>query len=401
MTGTASPKDSSKNFSQATRVTQLGRDPHQNYGVVNPPVYHASTILFDTVEEMEARAATKFEKGTINYGRQGTPTIFALENAVADLEGGYGAFAVSSGLGAITTAILSVVQSGDHILVTDSVYAPTRFFCNDVLKRMGVETSYYDPLIGGDITSLIKENTRLIFTESPGSHSFEMQDIPAISKAAHNKGILVMMDNTWATPLFCKSFDLGVDISVHAGTKYIVGHSDAMLGLIVTTEACYEKIKETTFHLGQCSGPDDVYLAQRGLRTMAVRLRQHQESGLEVAKWLQQRPEVSRVLHPALPEDPGYALWSRDMTGASGLFSIVLNPVDKAAVNAMVNDLDLYGIGYSWGGYESLILPSNPSSIRTATKWAAEGPLLRLHIGLEDTDDLIRDLESGFERMSR
>ncbi|MEH6631989.1 MAG: cystathionine beta-lyase [Halopseudomonas aestusnigri] len=391
---------SKKNYTQETKITYLGRNPSDNHGVVNPPVYHASTILFNSVEEMEARAAVKFDKGTINYGRQGTPTIFSLENAAAELEGGYGAFCVSSGLGAITTAILSFVESGDHILVTDSVYAPTRLFCNDVLKRMGVETTYYDPLIGKDIETLIKPNTRLVFTEAPGSHSFEMQDIPAISKAAHNKGALVIMDNTWATSLYCKSFDLGVDVSVHAGTKYVVGHSDAMLGLIITTEECYQKVKQTTFHLGQCSGPDDVYLAQRGLRTMAVRLKQHQQSGLQMAKWLQTRPEVSRVLHPALPEDPGHEIWKRDMTGATGLFSFILNPTPKSAINAMVNDLDLYGIGYSWGGYESLILPSDPSSIRTATKWEAEGPLIRLHIGLEDPDDLIRDLEAGFSRMS-
>ncbi|WP_085904817.1 cystathionine beta-lyase [Kiloniella majae] len=391
---------SKTNFTQETKVTHLGRDPLANFGVVNPPVYHASTILFKSMAEMEERAATKFDKGTMNYGRQGTPTIFALENAVAELEGGYGAFSVSSGLGAITTAILSVVESGDHILVTDSVYAPTRFFCKDVLQRMGVETTYYDPLIGKDIDQLIRPNTRLVFTESPGSHTFEMQDIPAIAKAAHSKGVLVIMDNTWATPLLCKSFELGVDISVHAGTKYIVGHSDAMLGLIITTEELYQKVKETTFHLGQCSGPDDVYLAQRGLRTMAVRLKQHQESGLTIANWLQKRPEVSRVLHPALESDPGHQIWKRDMSGASGLFSFILNPTSKESIRAMVDDLDLYGMGYSWGGFESLILPSDPSSIRTATKWSAEGPLIRLHIGLENPDDLIMDLEAGLKRMS-
>ncbi|WP_343563159.1 cystathionine beta-lyase [Kiloniella sp. b19] len=390
-----------KKFSAETRVAHAGRAPLENYGVVNPPVYHASTILFKSLEEMDERARNKMQPENINYGRQGTPSTFPLERAIAELEGGDHAFTVSSGLGAITTALFAFVKTGDRILMPDTVYAPTRMFCNDILRKMGVETVYYDPLAGSDIAALITGNTSVVFVESPGSLTFEIQDIPAIAEAAHAKGAIVMLDNTWGTPLYCKSFELGVDVSVHAGTKYIVGHSDAMLGLIVTTDEHYTTVKNSVYHLGQCAGPDDIYLGQRGLRTMAVRLKQHHESGLQVAKWLSERPEVARVLHPALPEHPGHELWKRDFSGTCGLFAFILDRhYSRTAMAAMVDNMELFGMGYSWGGYESLILPANPASIRTATKWEVEGDLVRLHIGLENVEDLISDLDAGFKRLS-
>jgi cystathionine beta-lyase len=284
--------------------------------------------------------------------------------------------------------------------VTDSTYYPTRNLCNTFLKRFGVETEYYDPAIGGDIAGLIRDNTALVWCESPGSLTFEMQDIPAISAATRARGVKVLLDNTWASPLLCRPFDMGVDVSVQAGTKYIVGHSDVMLGTITTaTEEDLLTIKKQIIISGDAVGPDDCYLAQRGLRTLGVRLRQHHESGLKVAQWLQTRPEVKRVLHPALPDDPGHAIWKRDFTGASGLFSFILKPVTKPQLANMVDHMDLFGMGFSWGGFESLILPSDPKNIRTATKWDEDGQLIRLHIGLEDTDDLIADLEAGFARL--
>lgn len=382
-----------------TTLTHAGRKPRANHGIVNPPVYHASTILFPTVAALED-VGKPFE--TYRYGRQGTPTSEAFEEAVSAMEGGYRAIAVESGLAAITGALTAFLKAGDHLLMVDSVYGPTRIFCDKVLKRFGVETTYYDPLIGGEIAELIREETRVVFMESPGSHTFEVQDVPAIVKAARARGAVTMIDNTWATPLFFRPFDHGVDLSLHAATKYMVGHSDAMMGVIAArTEEHFLTAKTGTYQLGHCAGPDDLYLAQRGLRTMAVRLRHHQDAALKVAEWLRGRPEVSRVLHPALPDDPGHALWKRDFTGASGLFGLVLNPAPKPAVNALLDGMDLFAMGYSWGGYESLIIPTHPENIRTATTWNAEGPTLRLHIGLEDVDDLIDDLARGFERLNR
>lgn len=381
-----------------TKLVHAGRRSSQYHGVVNPPVLHASTILFDSLAELEKAGAST--PGKVTYGRHGTPTRFLLEEAVAELEGGYGTLCVSSGVSAITNTILAFVKPGDHILVTDSAYFPTRNLCNTFLKKFGVETEYYDPTLGGDIAGLIRDNTALVWCESPGSLTFEMQDIPAIAKAAHARDVKVLLDNTWASPILCRPFELGVDVSVQAGTKYIVGHSDVMLGTITTaTEADLLTIKKQILISGDAVGPDDCYLAQRGLRTLAVRLKQHHESGLKVAKWLQTRSEVKRVLHPGLPDDPGHAIWKRDFSGASGLFSFVMEPVEKAQLANMVDHMELFGMGFSWGGFESLILPSDPTKIRTATNWDEDGQLIRLHVGLEDPDDLIADLEAGFERL--
>jgi len=304
-----------------------------------------------------------------------------------------------SGLAAITTAVLAVVNAGDHILVTDSVYRPTRHFCDTVLTRLGVETTYYDPLIGSGIGDLIRDNTRLVYVESPGSQTFEMQDLPAIAEVAHSRDVLVFFDNTWGTPLFCQPFALGADISIQAATKYIIGHADAMLGVVTANDKTAAALRNLHGTLGLCAGPDDVYLGLRGMRTMAVRLNRHSESALAMANWLREREEVARVLHPALEDDPGHAIWKRDFTGSSGLFSVILKPCSKDAVAAMLDDLALFGMGFSWGGFESLVVPFDPRAYRTATQWDAEGPALRFHIGLEDVADLQADLDAGFARL--
>jgi cystathionine beta-lyase len=375
-----------------TRLVNAGRDPQAYHGFVNPPVYHASTVLYPTAEDQVAHRAR------YQYGRRGTPTSEALENALREIEGDScaGVALLPSGLAAISTALLAVAGSGDHILVTDSVYRPTRTFCDGVLKRMGVETTYFDPLIGNGIARLFRPNTRAVFTEAPGSQSFEMQDVPAIAKVAHDKGAIVLMDNTWATPLYFNAFANGVDLSIQAGTKYIGGHSDIMFGCVAANAQTLPALKNVVHTMGLCVGPDDIYLALRGLRTMGVRLARHNESGVKVARWLEQRPEVLRVLHPALESDPGHAIWRRDFTGACGLFSIVLKPCPEKAVYAFMNELALFGMGYSWGGFESLVILFDCAEYRTATQWAPGGPTLRFHIGLEDPGDLIADLDRGF-----
>ncbi len=380
----------------ATIATHAGSDPERNYGIVNPPVYHASTVLFPTVADLENRTSGP---DVIRYGRMGTPTTHAFEKAVAALEGGESAVTLSSGLGAITTTLLTFLKSGDHLLMTDSVYDPTRKFCEGLLTSMGIETSYYDPLIGSEIANLIRPNTRVVFCETPGSLTFEMQDIPAIAEEAHKKNCIVIMDNTWGTPLYYKSFEKGVDVSVHAATKYIVGHSDAMMGIAVAKAPYDMQIRHMAWNLGQCAAPDDCYLALRGLRSMAARLKVHHENMLHIAQWLENREEVSRLFCPALPSDPGHALWKRDFLGACGLFALELAPVRKEAWVAMLDHMELFKMGYSWGGYESLVIPFDAKAIRTATKWAPQGPCLRLHIGLEDVEDLKADLEAGFARL--
>jgi cystathionine beta-lyase len=377
-----------------TRLAHAGRDPGRYHGFVNPPIFRGSTILFPTVAKLAAN------EQDYTYGRVGTPTVRALEEALAELEGGHATRLTPSGLSAIATTMLALVSAGDHILVSDSVYRPTRRFCDHVLNRLGVTTTYYDPHTGAEIEHLFLGNTRLVFCESPGSQTFEVQDLPAIAKAAHAAGVWVVMDNSWATPLYFKPFDHGADVSIQAATKYIVGHADAMLGAITATEDAWPAIARTHEDLGLCPGPEDVYLGLRGLRSLGVRLARHQSSALEMARWLAARPEVARVIHPALPSDPGHALWKRDFTGSSGLFSVVLKPVSDKALAAMLDGLELFGMGYSWGGFESLILPFDPSAYRTATKWQAEGPAVRLHIGLEDVEDLKADLEAGFARLA-
>ncbi|MEM7171804.1 MAG: cystathionine beta-lyase [Pseudomonadota bacterium] len=384
-----------------TLLAHLGRDPSAQHGAVNPPVYHASTILYETVDSL-LNDTKPLRQGATQYGRAGTPTTFALESAVAELEGGFGAMAMPSGLAAISGALLSILKTGDHLLMADTVYYPTRALCKDILTGYGVQVDYFDPLVGGDVHHLIRDNTRAIFVESPGSLTFEVQDIPAIAQVAQQSGVLVMADNTWASPLYCNPLALGADLVVHAGTKYIVGHSDAMLGLIVAkTEALYTAVRLRTQRMGYTTGPDDLYLGLRGLRTLSVRLERHFQSALTLASWLQEQDAVSRVLYPALPDDPGHALWQRDFSGASGLLGLVLKPASKQAVAAFLEDLELFAMGYSWGGYESLLIPTFPETCRSATTWAPEGPCLRMHVGLEDPSDLRDDLTAGFARLRK
>jgi cysteine-S-conjugate beta-lyase len=381
----------------ATRLVTGGRDPLAHHGFVNPPVYHASTVLYATVEDYLAH------RGRYVYGRRGTPTSEALADAVAGLEGSNcaGVALLPSGLAAASIALLSVLKTGDHVLVTDSVYFPTRTFCDSVLTRHGVTTTYFDPLIGERIAALFTPATRAVFLESPGSLSFEMQDVPAIAAAAHARDAVVLMDNTWASPLYFKALDKGVDLSVQSGTKYIGGHADVMLGTVSATAACWQSLHDTVDRMGLCVGPDDMYLGLRGLRTLGVRLAQHQASGLKVARWLNERPEVLRVLHPALENDPGHAIWRREYTGACGLFSMVLKPVAQGAVHAFLDALTLFGLGVSWGGFESLAIPFDlRPPMRSATTWAPGGPAIRLHVGLEDVGDLIGDLERGFAALA-
>jgi cystathionine beta-lyase len=377
-----------------TRLVHAGREPARQHGFVNTPIYRGSTVIFPTMAALEANDQA------FTYGRLGTPTVRALEEAIAELEGGHRTLMTPSGLSAIATSLLAFLAAGDELLIVDSVYRPARRFCDNVLARLGVTVTYYDPLIGAGIEKLITNKTKVVFTESPGSQTFEVQDIPVIAEAAHEAGAVVVLDNTWATPLYFKPFAHGADVSIQAATKYIGGHADIMLGAITMNERTAAAIAKTHEDLGLCVGPEDVYLGLRGLRSLGVRLERHQKSGLELARWLAARPEVARVIHPALPADPGHALWTRDFTGASGLFSIVLKPVPRTKLAAMVDGLSLFGMGYSWGGFESLILPFDPSAYRTATKWQAEGPALRLHAGLEDVDDLKADLEAGFARLT-
>jgi len=376
-----------------TTLVTAGRDTKAQKGFVNPPVVHGSTVLYPTAEDLHAH------RGEYQYGRRGTPTTKALQEALMALEGPQcaGVGIAPSGLSAITTTLLAVLKAGDHLLVCDNAYRPTRNFCEGLLAGYGVETTYFDPLIGAGVAELFKPNTKAILLEAPGSQSFEMPDIPAIAAVAHGRGALTIDDNTWATPLFHRSLDQGVDISMQAATKYIGGHSDIMFGTISANAKAWPLIAETIRLLGVCAGPDDVFLALRGLRTLAVRLAQHHRSALEMARWLATRPEVVRVLHPALESDPGHTIWKRDFTGASGLFSIVLKPAPQQAVDALLDAVTLFGMGFSWGGFESLVIPFDCTPYRSATKWAPGGPTLRLHIGLENVEDLKSDLERGFE----
>ncbi len=357
---------------------------------VNPPVVHASTVLFDTVDDMQNR------RQRYVYGRRGTPTSDALESAVTEIEGAAGSVLCPSGLAAATTALLSCLNAGDRILIVDSVYGPVRHFATVALKRLGIETAYYDPAIGAGIEALFTDNTTAVYLESPGSLTFEMQDLPAIAAVAKRRNATVLFDNTWATPLYFKPVEHGADLSINAGTKYLGGHSDLMLGTVAASEKAWPNLKETHGALGLHVGPDDMFLGLRGLRTMAIRLDRHHSSAMTIATWLSARPEVSRVLYPALPGAPGHALWKRDMTGASGLFSIVFRGWDEDRAKRFVDSLSLFGIGASWGGFESLAIVAHPEKIRSATEWKAGGPLIRLHIGLEDPGDLIADLEAAF-----
>lgn len=383
-----------------TRLGHAGRNPEDNFGIVNPPVYHASTVTFPTVAAMHEAGKTPFEG--VYYGRYGTPTQFALEEAVAELEGGEKCIATSSGQAAIVGGVLPFVGTGDHVLMVDSAYAPTRLrLCEDFLKRFGVSTTYYDPLIGAGLADLMQPNTKVVFTESPGSLTFEVQDLPAIAHIAHAGGAKVVLDNTWSAGYFLQPFELGVDVSVQAATKYIVGHSDAMLGTITCGADLYVQIKSTVTGMGYAAAPDDCYLGLRGLRSLGARMAQHQKSALKIAHWLAERPEVGRILHPALPDCPGHDIWKRDFTGASGLFGVELaDHHGHDAIAAFLDHMRLFALGYSWGGFESLVIPANPSAIRTATGWENRGNLIRLQVGLEDVDDLIDDLADGLDRLT-
>jgi cystathionine beta-lyase len=384
-----------KPLEDTTLASHVGRRPDDHQGLVNVPVHRASTILFPTLAEL--RAATR-DRDQMDYGRQGTPSTFALQDAIAALEGGGKTVVVPSGASAITTALMSVAKAGGHFLVTDAVYGTTRYFCDGILKTFGVKTTYFDPTIGGAIADLIQPETVAIFMEAPGSLTFEVHDIPAIVAVAKaHPNIVTLFDNTWATPLFFKPLSHGIDISIQSITKYIGGHADLMMGSITADGKVFDQVRRTVRGLGLFVSPDDCFLALRGLRTLAPRLDRHQATGFALARWLEARPEVLRVLHPGLESFPGHALWERDFAGASGLFSIVVGP--DAEVAAMVDEMELFGMGYSWGGYESLILPVDMKSARTAGPWNDPRQILRIHAGLEDPGDLIADLEAGLSRL--
>jgi cystathionine beta-lyase len=380
-----------KPFKQDTQLGHAGSDPANEFGVINPPVYHASTVAFPTVA---AQAKARATPNAFTYGRHGSPTSFAFEDAVAALEGGARTIAVGSGLAAIVSAMLAFVGQGDHVLVCDSSYRPTRNLCENFLKRFGVATTYYDPLASAkDIAALIQPNTKVIYTESPGSHTFEVQDIAAIVEVAHQRGVKVVMDNTWSAGVFFKPLAHGVDVSVHAATKYFVGHSDAMLGTVTGTSEVKDALYDSVSVLGYNVAPDDAYLGIRGMRTLAVRLKRHEASALKVAEWLAARPEVETVLHPAFASCPGHDFWKRDFTGSSGLFSIVFKQASETAIAALVDRLELFALGGSWGGFESLVLPTHVA--RSAVPFSGDGRCVRFHVGLENADDLIEDLGDG------
>ncbi len=383
-----------------TKLITAGRDKKWTNGVVNPPVQRASTVVFDTVADKNYATINRANK-TLFYGRRGTTTHFALQDAMTEIEGGAGCALYPCGTAAISNSILAFVETGDHILMVDTCYEPTRDFCEKILKKMGIETTYYEPTIGAGIADLIQPNTKLLFCESPGSITMEVQDIPTLSRIAHENDIIVMLDNTWAAGVNFSPFEHGVDISIQAATKYIVGHSDVMLGTAVACSEYWDQLREQSYLMGQCISPDDAYLGLRGLRTLDLRLKQHAESSLKVAKWLQTRPEVDHVRHPALDSCPGHEFFARDFTGGNGLFSFVLKTSEPRATTALLDGMKHFSMGYSWGGFESLILANEPksfNSLRTVANPGFEGTLIRLHIGLENVDDLIADLEAGLSR---
>ncbi|QSX31454.1 cystathionine beta-lyase [Shewanella cyperi] len=389
---------SDKPMKTATKIVSLGRDKKYSMGVINPPVFRASTIVFDSMEQMRHAARHK-HNGEMFYGRRGTPTHFSFQAAIAELEGGVGTALYPSGAAAISAALLSFLKAGDHLLMVDSVYEPTRDLCDKVLKGYGIETSYYDPLIGAGIAELIRPNTKVLFLESPGSITMEVQDVPTLARIAHEHGLTVMLDNTWASPINCRPFEMGVDISIQAATKYIVGHSDVMMGTATANAGHWDQLREHSYLLGQTTSPDDVYLAARGLRTLGIRLAQQDKNARTIADWLLTRPELDHLRHPAYPSCPGHEFFERDFSGGNGLFSFVLKDGSNAALEAFVEGMEHFKMGFSWGGYESLILAiTGIDRIRSATRWDSSKPLIRLHIGLEDPEDLIADLTAAFER---
>ncbi|WP_267378966.1 cystathionine beta-lyase [Sphingomonas sp. GC_Shp_6] len=390
--------DTDRAMGDGTRVVGGGRRKEWTQGVVNTPLWRASTILYDSVAHLRD-SATRDTHHRLFYGRRGTPTQWTLADALTSLEpGAEGTFLYPSGVAAIAAALMAVLSPGDELLCVDSAYDPTRGLATGLLKRFGITTRFYDPLVGAGITDLIGENTRAILLESPGSLSFEVQDIPAIVAAAQARGVVTILDNTWATPLMFPAIARGIDYAVLACTKYVVGHSDVMLGSVTAGPGRFAGLRDTSFQLGQVASPDDCWLGSRGLRTMAVRLAQHQASALTIAHWLKAQPGVARVLHPALPDCPGHEIFVRDFKGSTGLFAVVLDGGDEAARAALIDGLALFGIGYSWGGFESLAIPVDPERHRSVTRRDHEGPLVRLQIGLEDADDLIADLDAGLHR---
>ncbi|MGI5310239.1 cystathionine beta-lyase [Rheinheimera sp. WS51] len=381
-----------------TQLICAGRNKKYSGYAVNPPVVRASTIVFESFAQLK-HAAGQMGNRVPYYGRRGTDTHFALQQAICELEGGAGCALYPCGSAAVSGALLAFLSAGDHLLMVDSVYEPTRALCNKILKRLGVETEYYDPRIGAEISKLIKPNTRMIFLESPGSLTFEVQDIPAICQVAKQHNIVTVLDNTWASPILCQPFALGVDVSIQAATKYIVGHSDVMLGTASANEQHWPQLREQSYLLGYCASADDAYTALRGLRTLAVRLKQHEQSALAVVDWLLQRAEVAQVYHPALASHPGHDIFKRDFSGSNGLFSFALTCGTASQIAAFIEGMSYFKMGFSWGGYESLITATmQVQRLRTATCWPQLGPLLRLHIGLEDIDDLITDLSQAFAR---
>ncbi len=382
-----------------TRLAQRGRIARSQPGTVNLPVARASTVTFASVAEMqEVQGQFDADEPIPTYGMLNMPIRIAFEELMVEVEGGHRAVTLASGLAANAVAIMACVNAGDHMLVTDSVYAPVRRLCMRTMARYGVETTFYDPLVSGGIAGLMKPNTRLVYVESPGSHTFEVQDIPAIAKAAHARGAAVIHDNAWATGVFYRSFDHGADIVVQPGTKYPAGHSDVIIGSVIANEAYWPRVRDASRDFGQTASPDDVFLALRGMRTLEVRLRQHEKSAMHVARWLKTQPGVARVLYPALEDDPGHAIWKRDYLGATGLFGVELAPFSERQLAAFIDGLELFALGYSWGGFESLVVPQNIQKARTVRPWAG-GPLIRLHVGLEDADDLCADLAGGLERL--
>jgi cystathionine beta-lyase len=382
-----------KRLKSRTRLVTAGRKTEENFGFINTPIFRGSTVLYPDA------ASLRGPRPRFSYGTKGTPTIEALEQAWSEIAGAAGTVLAPTGLAAVTLALMTALKAGDHLLVTDSAYLPTRHFCETVLARMGVETTYYDPLLGAGIESLIRENTTSVLVEAPGSQSFEVQDVPAIAEVAHRHGMCVIMDNTWATPLFFPPHERGVDLAIEAGTKYLGGHSDLLLGLVSANSTWFRRLRQTFDAFAMCAGPEDTFLALRGLRTMELRLREAEKQGLALAQWFAARPEVKQVLHPGLPGAPGHEIWKRDFLGSSGLFSIILQPCSERAVDAMLDGLELFGMGYSWGGYESLVIPFDCATYRTATTWNPGGPGLRFQVGLEDMDDLQADLDAGFARL--
>ena len=378
-----------------TALIHAGRTPGMFGGFVNTPVYRGSTILAESFDEWER--GKRDSGGYGDYGRFGNPTTSALEAAISELEGGYRAQVFPSGLSACTHTLTAFLKAGDHLLISDSVYGPTRSFADSVLKRFGIAVEYFEPVTGPGIKRHLRANTRIVFIESPGSHSMDMLDVPAISDAAHTCGAVVVLDNSWASPLYFKPLKLGVDVSIQAATKYLVGHSDALLGVATATERAWPQLVGSAHAFGETAGPDDVYLALRGLRTLGVRLRQHWQTGIMLAESLHNHAAVEAVLHPALPDHPGHDIWKRDFDGASGLFSIVLKPIEAETLAKVFRHLQLFGLGLSWGGYESLALPVG-RPLRTASEWPYKGPLVRIHAGLEDPQDLMQDLHQALHQ---